>query len=238
MFQHHYDEAEQEIEKAILAYRSIGDQYNLLRAYNNLGFTLHSALRFEDAVKYYEASLNIAKRLELQRAISRANLNISIIEKVRGNINRAKELSLLAKSQFELEGNQLGIIAASNNLISIYIGEGDIGAALEQAYEGYEASILVSDPRAIASLAGHIGDLKRKISVDNETVFFNLFSLVMYRHVGKPRKIAAVKNILAGIQNEMGDSEFASAITDAKLRIEHTLDEIERPDIVPDFALP
>jgi len=238
MFQHRYDEAERETEHAIIAYRELGDQYNLLRAYNNLGFTLHSATRYEDAAKYYEVSLNIATRLESQRAISRANLNLAIIEKVRGNVDRSKELSLLAKSQFDSGGNQLGIIGASNNLISIYVGEGDIGAALEQAYDGFEASLQVSDVRAIASLAGHIGDLKRQIEVDDDTVFFNLLSLVMYRHAGNPRKVAVVESILKRLQADMGDSKFSSAINDAKLRIEHKLDEIERSDIVLDLTLP
>ncbi|MGD1876686.1 MAG: tetratricopeptide repeat protein [Kiloniellaceae bacterium] len=231
MFQHRYADAIQEIEKSIAIFRAHGDEYNLLRSYNNLGFSYHAKRDYEKAYNYYEISLSISERLNLKRAIARAKLNISVLEKVRGHFGRAKELSLLALSDFKEEGNNLGVIAAANNLISIYRDDGELESALKYANIAFEASKITSDVRGIASSAGHIGDLKRQLNVDHETVFYNLLSYVMYRHTNNPRKTSVVKGILHTIKDRIGQDRFALDLSASIEKAQLLLDEIGRDDI-------
>ncbi|WP_139043862.1 tetratricopeptide repeat protein [Allomesorhizobium alhagi] len=227
MFQNKNQTALVEINASVEIFKQAGYKLGLMKAYNNLGFVYLSMKKRDLAIESHETSLSIAKELNIRRGVSRSNLNIAVIEKGNGNVSRAEELSLLALADFLDMKNQLGIFAAANNLISIYKDRGDLLSALKYAQLCFDTAKSLSDIRGIASAAGFVGDIKRQLGVREDSLYFNMISYVMYRHVSDVTKTAIVGDILTSLSMQGDSTEINGAVDKLKLFISG----MGRPDV-------
>jgi hypothetical protein len=194
-------------------YDSLGEQFGLLRTYNNIAMIYQDKQDSEKARKYYNMEQELARRVGDDLGYARSTLNIAVIEKIQGNYDASIRLAIEALGRFKQQNALNGIHGAAILLSNDYFYLEKFPDALAYAKQAFASATDQRDLRAIAAACGSMSNVYSKLGDNQEIVFSSLCTIMMIKYLDYQklpksefdyqyfrRSIAAVRQTIASDQ--------------------------------------
>ncbi len=165
------DEALDELNRSLEAYRSMGNREGEAAVLNAIGVVYRHRNDFEKAISYFEESIRIKEELGDKRGVAASLGNLGLVYKIMGRQDDALEAykrSLEIKREI---GDKIGVSTALNKIAQIYQNSGRYEEALSYYERSYETrkeigakhlmAASLSDMAGLYSLMGHYKEALR-----------------------------------------------------------------------------
>jgi tetratricopeptide (TPR) repeat protein len=171
-----YETVEQE-------FAGVGDQFGMLRAYNNMAMIYFDRQEYETARKYYNMEQVLARQLGDELGYARATMNIALIEKNQGNYDASIRMALDALGAFRQQNALNGMHGASILLSNDYFHLGNLPDALTYAKQAFSSAMQQRDLRAVTAACGSLANVYDKLRDSNETIYSSLCAMTLIKHL-------------------------------------------------------
>jgi predicted ATPase/DNA-binding SARP family transcriptional activator len=228
----HLDEGRSALEAALAANPN-GDSLLLARALNGAGVLAGEQGDFEAAAEFFEASLELARRLDDHARIAGALANLGNLALFSSDLSRARLLYEESLEECVLGGASTTELIVRENLGLVALDEGDLERAIvlleksaAMAAREQDERTRASSTRALAAALLESGAHERARSLLGE-------SLTTARRLGELNGIAYCFDTFAGLAAAEGDPEEAALLFGAADVVRSSIGALRPPDQQP-----
>jgi tetratricopeptide (TPR) repeat protein len=189
----------------------------------SLGNAYYFLGRYEEALSYYQQSLEIEREIEDRQgeAISLNNLGIAY-----NSLGRYEEAISYYQQSLEIYreiGNRRGIADSLNGLGAAYYFLVRYQEAISYYQQSLEIQREIGNRRGVAASLNNLGRAYNSLVRYEEALSYYQQSLEIYREIGDRRGVAASLNGLGNVYNSLGRYEDAISYHQQSLEIQREI---------------
>jgi len=171
---------------------------------NNIGYYNSSKGNIPRALKYYEKSLVIQKKINDKTDVATSLNNIGSIHNKQGNITRALDYYLKSLKIYEELNNKNGLAQILNNIGHIYHNQEDYNLALEYFNRGLKIYTQLNHKRNVATLLNSIGFAYfKKKNIPKTLEYYNQSLSIREELQDKKGMASSYNNLGAAHENQL-----------------------------------
>lgn len=223
-----YDEAIRYDERALEAYRRLGDKESEALVVGNIGGLYSSRSDFAKARQYSEEALRLAQAGGYRDTEANARLNLGNAAEGVGDFARALEQHGAALAVFRSLGDAAGESAALGNMGNSHRALGDFAKALDFHRRALDGARAQRDAEGEANALNNIGVTEMAWGRLPAAAEHFTQAIAVYRAQGLRVKEAVALNNLGIVHSNLGDGERALEFKEAALALARQLGNKEQ----------
>jgi len=195
-----YDKAVELYKKCLNVSKKLGDKYEIVRAYNNIGAAYDSKDLDEEATRYYEKQIKLAEEAGFMRGMAYGMVNISGTS-WKKNLEKAIQYCESGMKIFKRLDEKMMIASAHSHYGVLLTQKKDWGKAVEHFNEGIKVGEEIGSWDALSKLHFFYGKMyKEKGDMRKaKTQFRN--ALKCYKKLGNKTKIKETEKEISLLQS-------------------------------------
>jgi tetratricopeptide (TPR) repeat protein len=212
-------------ESAKEEFSQLGDQFGLLRTYNNIAMIYFDKEEDEKARKYYNLEQVLARQLGDELGFARAIMNIALIEKRQGNYDTSIRMAMEALGAFKQQNSLIGIHGIAILLSNDYFHLGNFPEALAYAKQAFSSAMQQRDLRAVTAACGCMANVYERLRDNQEVLFTSLCTIALIKYLDY-RKLPKsefdyqyFKATIAGVRAATTAEKFEELLTSSERRV-------------------
>ena len=186
-----------------------GNKHWIASALNTQGATFFLKGNYDEALGYYQRSLEILEEINNIKGMTKAYNNMGIIYKNQGNEKKALEYYHKCLKISEEIGDKKAIAKAYSNIGNIFRGQGNHKQALEYYRKSFKLDEILGDKRGMANTLINIGNIYADSSKGDTALSYYKRALEIYEEISDKRGKAACYGNIGSIFKKQGDPEQA-----------------------------
>lgn len=204
-----HDRAEK-MTQDVLAKTDVGRELLVrAKAFSNLGVVAYNRGDYDQAMKYYEKTLEIYERMGDKKGIAASCRNLGVVYSYRGELDRALEYYNKQLDISDTIGDRREIGSALNNMGIVYWNRGNLDAALGYYQRHLTISEEIGDKRGIGAACNNIGlILWKKGDLDEALRSFKKY-LSISEEIGFETGIGRALGNIGGVYHYKGELDTA-----------------------------
>jgi predicted ATPase/class 3 adenylate cyclase len=188
-------------------------------AFNRCGYLATSLGRYEDALKHYEQSLEIRRKLGDERGIAATLNNLGMAHEYQRNYEKARPLFEEALGLFRKLGQDGAVATCLHNLAGVQGADGDYPEAEGNAGEALQIFRKIGDQVGVAAALRVLGNLSRSRGDVHHAQSFFEESLGLYRRLGEKVGIVECLQSVGELMITKQNYEGARALYEESLNL-------------------
>jgi tetratricopeptide (TPR) repeat protein len=178
-------------------------------AYTNIGIAYYYSGNYSEALKYYNISLPLKKKIGDKKGIAITLTTIGLVNSEQGNYPEALRNFFEALKLFEELKDDDGISAAYNNLGMIYYSQENYTEALKYYLLSLDVKKIKGDKYALASAYNNIGGVYERLNKYDEAWSNYTLSLSLFKEINNKEGLGSSYNGLGTLLCDRKDYEGA-----------------------------
>jgi class 3 adenylate cyclase/Tfp pilus assembly protein PilF len=195
--------------KAVRLSEEIDYKEGLAYGYMNIGNYYTEQGAYDNAIKYFEYSLDVYKKLGDVTGEKDILNNIGNVHRYLGNYDKALEYFFISLKMSEENEDKKGIAYALNNIGILYAIQGDYNKVLEYFNKTLELSKEIGDKQGTASSLNNIGLVYEELGDYDKALESHEKSLKIKEDIGNKNGISSSLKNIGNIYFQMGKLEDA-----------------------------
>jgi class 3 adenylate cyclase/Tfp pilus assembly protein PilF len=202
-------------EEAVRLAEEIDYKEGLAYGYMNIGNYYTEQGAYDNAIKYFEYSLDIYKKLGDVTGEKDILNNIGNVHRYLGNYDKALEYFFISLTMSENTDDKKGIAYALNNIGIVYAIQGNYDKVLEYFNRTLEISEEIGDKQGAASSLNNIGLVYEELGDYDRALESHEKSLKIKEEIGNKNGIASSLRNIGNIYTQIGrlDDALNSHVT-------------------------
>jgi class 3 adenylate cyclase/uncharacterized protein HemY len=203
------DKSYQYAEEAVRLSEEIDYKEGLAYGYMNIGNYYTEQGAYDNAIKYFEHSLEVYKKLGNVTGEKNILNNIGNVHRYLGNYDKALEYFFISLRMSEETEDKKGIAYALNNIGIIYALQGNYDKVLEYFTRTLELSEEIGDKKGVASSLNNIGLVYEELGDYDKALEYHEKSLKIKKEIGNKNGISSSLRNIGNIYTQIGRLEDA-----------------------------
>jgi len=186
------------------------NEFEKAKALNNIGIAYQHSAKYDKALEYFQTSLEIFKKLQVnQKAIASSLLYIGIVHWRLGNYDKALNACLKSLRISESINDQKGVANALHNIGIVYDFLTHYDLALKNHFNALKIRKKIGDQEGIADSFNNIGIIYYFTNDYKKALEYYLKSSDIREALGDKKGMAKNFNNVGAVYQELGDNNKA-----------------------------
>lgn len=199
--------------RADILSQNLGNLELMMKSQYQLGYVYYSLNRFDEAIKHFENSLQLAIKTSNREGEAMALNRLGNVFQLKTNYLQALDYYLSALDINKRIGNQAEVARTLGNLANVYSVIGQYQRSIEHFLEALNIHESMGEREGLAWTSLGIARLFKRLELLDKAMQYTESALVYYREIehqtGKTVGVTLCLNELAGIYHKMGNFERA-----------------------------
>jgi len=191
------------------AFVRLGEQKNEALMYNQLGLIHDARGDLDEALEWYQKSVDITKQIGDKAGLAPTYNNIAAIHYARGDLDEALKCYLKDLEISEQICDKTGLATTYNNIGEVHYARGDLDEALEWYQKSVDIFQQIGDKAALATTYNNIGLIHDARGDLDEAIQWYRKSVDIFQQIGDKAGLAATYNNIGAIHKARGNLDEA-----------------------------